>query len=319
MTRSEDSLSIRAAWLAYVGGYTQDQIAERLGLSRVKAHRLIAAALKSGRVKVFVEGNEADCLALEDTLRKRYALAHCTVVLDAEEPGSAEAEEELHALGVGGAHLLYRLLEKAGSVSIGVGHGRTLAAVVECMPHLARPDLKFISLIGSLTRKSSANPFDVISRLSERTGGEGYFLPVPFIADTEGDAEVLRAQRGVQTVLALAQACELCVVGIGDLGEHSNMLRSGTLTAREQAALQRLGAVGDLLGHFLDSDGRVVDHELNRRSLGVRLDQMRGRQVLAIAGGTQKVLAIKAALRSGFLTGLVINESAARQLLDAQT
>ena len=317
VTHSEDSLSIRAAWLAYVGGYTQDQIAERLGISRVKAHRLIAAALKTGRLKVFVEGDEADCLALEDALRARYRLAHCTVVLDAEEAGSPEADEEIHALGVGGAHLLYRLLEKAGTVSIGVGHGRTLAAVVERMPHLARPDLKFVSLIGSLTRKSSANPFDVISRLAERTGGEGYFLPVPFIADSEGDAEVLRAQRGVQTVLSLAQACELCIVGIGALGAHSNLLRSGMLTVREQQALEKLGAVGDLLGHFLDIDGTVVDHELNRRSLGVRLDQMRGRQVLAIAGGTQKVPAIQAALRSGFLTGLVINESAAQQLLEA--
>jgi DNA-binding transcriptional regulator LsrR (DeoR family) len=241
------------------------------------------------------------------------------VVLDAEEAGSPEADEEIHALGVGGAHLLYRLLEKAGTVSIGVGHGRTLAAVVERMPHLPRPDLKFVSLIGSLTRKSSANPFDVISRLAERTGGEGYFLPVPFIADSEGDADVLRAQRGVQTVLSLAQACDLCIVGIGALGAHSNLLRSGMLTAREQQALEKLGAVGDLLGHFLDADGTVVDHELNRRSLGVRLDQMRGRQVLAIAGGTQKVPAIQAALRSGFLTGLVINESAAKQLLDADT
>lgn len=315
MTSPEDSLSIRAAWLAYVGGYTQEEVAERLGLSRVKAHRLIAAALQSGRVKVFVEGDEAECLALEDQLKQRFHLAHCTVVLDAARPGSPQAADEITALGAGGAQLLYRLLEKAGPVSVGVGHGRTLAAVVERMPHLARPDLKFVSLIGSLTRKSSANPFDVISRLAERTGGEGYFLPVPFIADSEADAEVLRAQRGVQTVLALAQACELCVVGVGALGVHSNLLQTGMITAKEQAALEKKGAVGDLLGHFLAADGHVVDHEINRRSLGVRLEDMRGRQVLAVVGGTHKVPAIGAALRSGFLTGLVVNESTARQLV----
>lgn len=315
MTDSESSLQIRAAWLAYVGGYTQEEIAERLGLSRVKAHRLIAAALESGRVKVFVEGEEAQCLALEDELKARYRLRHCTVVLDSARPGSAESVDELVALGVGGAQVLYRLLQKAGPITVGVGHGRTLAALAEHLPHLPRPDLKFVSLIGSLTRKSSANPFDVISRLAERTGGEGYFLPVPFIADTEADAEVLRAQRGVQTVLGLAHGCELCVVGVGVLGSHGNLLHTGMLTAQEQAALEKKGAVGDLLGHFLDRDGQVVDHELNRRALGVRLSEMRGRQVLAVVGGNHKVPAILAALRSGYLTGLVVNESTAQQLV----
>lgn len=315
MTDPESSLQIRAAWLAYVGGYTQEEIAERLGLSRVKAHRLIAAALQSGRVKVFVEGEEAKCLDLEDQLKARFRLAHCTVVLDAARPGSAEADDDFVALGSGGAQVLYRLFQKAGPSSIGVGHGRTLAAVAEHLPHLPRPDLKFVSLIGSLTRKSSANPFDVISRLAERTGGEGYFLPVPFIADTEADADVLRAQRGVQTVLALARACELCIVGVGVLGSQGNLLHTGMLTPREQSALERKGAVGDLLGHFLDADGRVVDHELNRRALGVRLDEMRGRQVLAVVGGHYKVPAILAALRSGYLTGLVVNESTAERVL----
>jgi DNA-binding transcriptional regulator LsrR (DeoR family) len=315
MADTESSLQIRAAWLAYVGGYTQEEIAERLGLSRVKAQRLIAAALQSGRVKVFVEGEEAQCLALEDRLKARFRLAQCTVVLDAARPGSAEAQDDFTALGSGGAQVLHRLFQKAGPSSIGVGHGRTLAAVAEHLPHLQRPDLKFVSLIGSLTRKSSANPFDVISRLAERTGGEGYFLPVPFIADTEADAEVLRAQRGVQTVLALARACELCIVGVGVLGEQGNLLHTGMLTAKEQAALERKGAVGDLLGHFLDADGQVVDHELNRRAMGVRLPEMLGRQVLAVVGGHYKVPAILAALRSGYLTGLVVNESTAERVL----
>jgi DNA-binding transcriptional regulator LsrR (DeoR family) len=315
MTDPETSLSIRAAWLAYAGGYTQEEIAERLDVSRVKAQRLIAAALQSGRVKVFVEGNAAECLELEDRIKQRFGLAHCTVVMDAAHPDTPEAVDDFTALGIGGAQVLHRMLGKAGPVSIGVGHGRTLAALVERMPHVARPDLKFVSLIGSLTRKSAANPFDVISRLVERTGGEGYFLPVPFIADNETDAEVLRAQRGVQMVLGLARACELCVVGIGNLGAHSNLLENGMLTAKEQAALERKGAVGDLLGHFIDADGKVVDHELNRRSLGVRLAEMRGRQVLAVVGGDHKVPAILAALKSGYLTGLVVNESTARKLV----
>lgn len=311
MSLAEDSLSIRAAWLAYIGGYTQEEIAERLGVSRVKAHRLIAAAMQSGHVKVFVQGEPAECIALEDALIRRYGLKTCVVVPDLDEAGS---EQHVYAaLGAAGANLLMRLLEKTGPQTVGIGHGRTLAAVVDRLPHQPRTNLQFVSLIGSLTRKSSAHHFDVISRLTERTGGECYFLPVPFVADSVDDADVLRGQRSVERVLALAREAELSLVGIGSVTEDAHQ---GMLTPAEIRAVKAQGAVSELLGHFLDAQGRVIDCDLNRRTLGVRLEELRGRQVLAIAGGDRKVAAIRAALQSGVLTGLIVNESTAGQLQD---
>ena len=38
------SLATRAAWLSYIGGLTQSQIADRMRLSRIKVNRLIAYA-----------------------------------------------------------------------------------------------------------------------------------------------------------------------------------------------------------------------------------------------------------------------------------
>ena len=82
---------------------------------------------------------------------------------------------------------------------IGVGHGRTLAAVVEQLPQTPAPGVKFVSLLGGLTRKFAANPFDVIHRLAERTGAEAYLLPVPVfansVADSVGADEAIRHRR----------------------------------------------------------------------------------------------------------------------------
>ena len=82
-----------------------------------------------------------------------------------------------------------------------------------------------MSLLGSLTRRATANPFDVIYRFAERTGGAGYFLPAPFIVDSVDDAEVLRGQRLVQSVLDLAARTDLVLIGIGNLQELAGDLR----------------------------------------------------------------------------------------------
>ena len=110
------------------------------------------------------------------------------------------------SLGSAAALYLHQYLEQHAKCSIGVGHGRTLAAVADALPKLARPQSQFVSILGSLTRRSTANPFDVIYRFAERTGGAGYFVPAPFFVDSVDDAEVLRSQRVVQDVLGRARA-----------------------------------------------------------------------------------------------------------------
>lgn len=310
---SEQSLSLRAAWLAYVGGYTQEQIAERLGVSRIKVQRLIAAAMHDGLVKFWVEGVPADCMALEDELMKAFRLKRCVVVpstSDDDEPGT-----EINGLAVAASRTLCRALEGGALKTVGVGHGRTLAAMVDRMPRLHLPDTRFVSLLGSLTRSSAANPYDVIAKLAERTGGECFFLPVPFIADSGADAAVLRAQSGVQHVFEMIRECELCVVGVGELGPNTHLQRSHSVTLDERKRLTQLGAVGEVAGRFVKADGSLVDTEMNGRAVGASLDDLRGRDVLAVAGGKYKADAIRAVLRSGVLTALIVDEATAQQVL----
>ncbi|MCW8164903.1 sugar-binding transcriptional regulator [Verminephrobacter aporrectodeae subsp. tuberculatae] len=311
---AEQSLAIRAAWLAYVGGHTQEEIAERLGITRVKVQRLVASAMKNGLVKFFVEGVPAECLALEDELMQRFGLDRCVVVPDVDD-GTQPPESTIASLASAAARYLHRLLGSGTLQRVGIGQGRTLAAMVERLPSLQLPGARFVSLLGSLTRRSSANPFDVIAKLAERTGGECYFMPVPFIADSVADAEVLRAQRGVQDVFRLARECQLCVVGIADLTPATHLLRSQSLTPAELKSIRAAGAVGELAGRFIAADGSLIAHEMNARAVGVGLDELRGRPVLAVAGGKYKAESIRAVLRTGVLTALIVDEATAKAVL----
>jgi DNA-binding transcriptional regulator LsrR (DeoR family) len=197
---------------------------------------------------------------------------------------------------------------------IGVGHGRTLAAVVEQMPQTPARGVQFVSLLGGLTRKFAANPFDVIHRLAERTGAEAYLLPVPVFANSVADKAVLMQQYGIADVFALARKASLLIVGIGQVSGDGFLVSSGMIKPDELVELERVGACADLLGHFFGTDGRILDIDLSARATSMSAADLAKHRIVAIAGGTAKVAALRAVLRSGVLQGLITDEATAQAL-----
>lgn len=307
----ETSIATRAAWLHYVGGLTQSEVAGRLGLTSLKAHRLIMRANQEGLVKVFIDGDVAECVAMETRLSALYGLATCEVVPE------IEAEDlPLKALGIAGAQFLRREIDRGENTLIGIGHGRTLSACVDYLPRPAANGTTFVSLLGGLTKKFSANPYDVIYRLAERTGAEAYVLPVPMFANTAEDRAVLLGQKGVSHVMDLARRADLLIAGIGTTDGHASLVETGMIEKAEMQEVSRAGGVGELLGQFFGETGEAVESPLSDRTLSLGREDLRERRIVAVAGGRIKVRAVRAVLGSGLLTGLVTDERTAAALLE---
>lgn len=309
----EDSLAVRAAWLHYAGGHTQAEVAARLGVTSVKAHRLIARANEKGVVRFTIDGDVADCVHLEQRLAARYGLTYCEVVPDLNEEGLP-----LRALGVAGAGFLQREIGSRDGGVIGIGHGRTLSAVVNDMHRIAAGKTEFVSLLGGLTRNFAANPHDVMYRLAEKTGATAYVVPVPFFANSAEDREVLLAQRGVTEVFALAARADLMVVGIGTTEPGAQFVSTQMIEADDLREVKDLGGVGEILGHFFDAQGKSIHSSLSARTLSLGLETLRGRKIVAIAGGAEKTWAIRSAMMSGYLSGLITDERTANALANEE-
>ncbi|SMF21848.1 DNA-binding transcriptional regulator LsrR, DeoR family [Tistlia consotensis] len=309
----DGDLAVRAAWLSFAGGLTQEQIAERLGLSRVKVARLIARAQAQGYVRVFVEGPINGCLRLEDRLVERFGLTACRVV-----PSLSDEPLPLAALGPAGAWTLKQILDRKEVTVVGMGHGRTLAAAVQMLPAVSRPDMTFVSLLGSLTRSAATHPFDVITRLSDRTGGSGYFMPAPFRCDSAEDRAVFLKQRSLREVFALTGRAQVMVVGVGAVKRADHMVEVGLVSRAEQQEVLAVGAVGEILGLFIDAEGRPVDSKVNERSIAVGLEALRDKETIVIAGGHGKARAVRAALRTGVIRHLVTDEATAARILEGE-
>jgi DNA-binding transcriptional regulator LsrR (DeoR family) len=311
MLDAEAGLAARAAWLYFAGGLTQAEIASRLSVPTTKAHRLIARANRDGLVRVFIDGPIIECVALEEALAARYGLGFCRVAPDLD-----EGALPLKALGLAGAAFLRSALERGEDAVIGVGHGRTLAAVVDHLPSTPA-NVRFVSFLGGLTRKFAANPFDVIHRLAERTGAEAYFMPVPAFANTAEDKAVLLAQVGIADVLKLAEAATLVIAGIGEVDDANFLTTVGCVGPEEIAELKRAGARGEVLGHYFDAEGGEVVTDLTARATSMPADRLAGRRLVAIAGGPAKTQAMHAVLSSGLVQGLITDEATARRLVES--
>lgn len=308
-TEPDGSLAIRAAWLHYVGGLTQAAVAKRLGLTSVKVHRLISKAVAEGAVKVTIDGNVTECVKLENQLIARFGLSQCTVAPDLGEEGIP-----LRALGQAGASYLRNVLATQSNITIGLALGRALAAVVHQLPKLETSSIRFVSLLGGLTRDYSINRDDVLHWIAAKTGAPAYTMPVPLLANSVEDRTVLLNQKGVKEVFSMANNADIKFIGIGTVAQTAQLVASGPIKPEEIIEIARSGAVGEVMGHFYDENGRIIETSLSARMLSVSLEGHKG-DVIAVSGGEEKVEAIRAALKGDLLTGLITDELTARAIL----
>jgi DNA-binding transcriptional regulator LsrR (DeoR family) len=306
----EAALAARAAWLHFSGGKTQGEVAEILGVQSTKAHRLIAKARAEGLIRVFVEGPIAGCIALEEQLKMQFALKHCEVV-----PNIDDGALPLRTLATAGARYLRNIIENDTYDLIGMGHGRTLAAAVDMLPSVNAGKTKFVSLLGGLTRRFAASPFDVIHRLAERTSAESYVVPVPFFANTAKDRAVLESQYGVSDVIEMGRNADIYIAGIGEVDRQSFIASGGMVDSEDVESVITSGARAEILGHFFLADGSHMPHPLSDRAIAPRLQDLRSHKIVALAGGTSKIQATRAILSGRLLHGLITDEATARRLV----
>lgn len=308
-------LATRAAWLSFIGGYTQGEVAKRLSVSPVKAHRLIQLAQQQGLVKIFIEGEPANCVALEEQLAQKFSLNSC-LVTPSLHTNSNDDDATFNEVGAGSARFFHNILHQLPqSSNVAIGKGRSLTALAERLPKINRADLTFASVSGSFTRKFSANRLDVVQQFVERTGGEGYFMPVPYLARNDAEHDMLMSQASVQFSLNLARNASLYAVGVGGLQTNHYLHSVGMVTDNDLEELRAAGAVCDLIGSFYDINGKLVDHPLNGYGLGIKASEMAGKRVVAIAGGLGKEQALISALRTELITDLVVGEVTAKKIM----
>ncbi|APF36522.1 sugar-binding protein [Chelatococcus daeguensis] len=303
-------MKVRAAWLYYVEGLTQEQIAQTMNIGRIKVVRLLAAAREEGLVRIRIEAKGAEQIALERRLVRELGLGEAIVV-------PAAADEADTATLVGHAAGSYLNDQVRDGMSIGIGWGATLHMSLKALGNGRYDDLSVISLMGGLTHSRTINPSAVARRVADAFGAECYQLTAPIFVANEAVRALLWEEPGLKELLDRARRVDIALVSVGNVSEEATLFRQGLLPRSQLESLRKAGAVGDVLCHFLDAEGNVVDHPFNRRIMAIDLDDIRRiPKVVVAAGGYSKVRAIRAALKATSASVLVTDEPAALGLLE---
>jgi len=278
----------RVARLYYEHDLTHAQIAEILGVSRVKVTRMLAEARRRGIVEIRIKGDTHAFAELESRLATKLGLQDAWVV-----PTSPDPVRLQRSLGAGGAHCLRAMV--VPRMTVGVNQSRTVAAIVPALGSEKAVDAHFVPVSGSRGGAHGAKAHETSEALARAFGGRAHHVPAPVLASTAEAASVLWAESEIADTLALAARADLLVMGIGTL-EDNHLTRTGAITDEELEPLRRKSIVGDVSSRFFDALGRPVSLPIDQRVIALTLEQHLAIPVrIAVAGGATKREALKAA------------------------
>jgi len=300
----------RAGWLYYIAGNTQDEIAKKLGVSRQSAQRLVSLAISEKLIKVRLDHPLANCLELANRLRDRFELTMVEVV-----PTDPQSNSNTLGIVEAAAAELERCLDSQHPVIAAVGTGRTLRAMAEQVSPMDCPQHKIVAIVGNIAPDGSATIFDVASRIGDRVRAPYYPMPLPLMATTVPERNLLLSQKSIRNIADLAEQADITFVGIGTVDADAAVLRDGFMRPEEVRSLVRSGAVGEIVGWAFDNNGDLIDGLTNDRVLSVPLQKPAKRRVIGVSMAPQRQKAIRGALKGRLVNGLITNESMATSLL----
>src|SRR5690606_19885293 len=121
------------------------------------------------------------------------------------------------------------------------GTGRTLKSAVEQLMPLSCPQHRVVSLTGNISADGSAAFYNVIFNITDRVKVRSFPMPMPVIASSARERELLHAQPMVRDTLSIAAQADVSFVGLGDLGPDAPLFLDGFITQDELTALQNAG------------------------------------------------------------------------------
>jgi len=311
----EQRLLVKVSKMYYEEGLAQDDIILRLNLSRSKISRLLQQARDEGIVQITVTTPRHLFSDLENRLEKSYGLDEAIVV----ETHTGDSQENIiHEIGVAAAGYFERTI--TATTTLGISWGSTLHSMVASLHSKRLPKTKVVQIIGGLGQpEAEVHATDLCHRLARSLGSQITLLPVPGIVATQQARNVLISDPFVKQAIEMFNHLDMAFVGIGAPVANSVLIRDGSiLSSSELDLLLQNGAVGDIALRFFDSLGKPVHSEIDKRVIGITIEQLKGiPRVVGIAGGTEKSQAILGALRGKLINVLITDSKNAEQLLQA--
>lgn len=309
--RYGDDPYVWACWLYYEDGMTQGEIAEAMGVSRATVNSYLADAREKGIVNISIEPARLASLTIAQELKRHFGLTDCLVV-----PSDDNAGSLIDRLGAAAAQALPKLLKSGDTLA--VAWGRTVLSVGEHAGIASLQDMTVVQATGGTTASFAYTPELCASAVARAISARCVNITAPAVVKSPELLHMLLDEPLVQEQFATLARANRVLFGISSLRPNSTIHTSGFFESVSLQDYLAAGAVGVVAGRFIDERGRPVAGPLDDRTVGISLDLLRkiGTRI-AVAGGFDKVPALLAALRGGYVNVLITDAATGHGILRA--
>lgn len=296
-----------ASTLYYKEKLSQQEIAQRLGVSRPWVSKLLKKAEELGIVEVKIQspifGNEL----LEEKLHNIYPHTDIRVI--------NTSDNSQDYLSMAAVHFFVSIIQP--SDIIGIGWGNAVSRFVNTMISLNYPKTKTVPLAGSFGTTFETLPNYNSIKLAEKLGGQANVLHIPAYCKSQEEYKTLIDNEETRRILSMGEHADILVVGIGTFSS-SFLTKNQILTASEQLELQNSDAVGDIILQFVDEHGEPIKINITQRLIHTNIYEARKnvRHIIGIAQGKEKKKVLQAVLEKHLIDTLFIDIETACEILN---
>lgn len=299
----EDKLLTKVAWYYYIEGYTQQEIGEYLSIPRLRVNRLLDKARKAGIIQFSVREGDSKRMIVERELITQFGLKDAFVV-----PSPLNEQDINESVAQAAAMYIHERLEKTGYINM--GYGDTSSRILNHLANICEFPVNVVSLTGGVN-------YYLPNTRSSIFNAKLYLTPAPLLMASEDIVKAMEQEPSVKQIRHMATLAQMSIVGIGGVDSNATLLTNGTLNHSDVLLLSMQGAVGDMLCHFIDKDGNVIQSSLERRLMSTPLEQLKELNNSIGVARRQPLNQRRflAALKGNYLDVLITDETTATNVL----
>jgi DNA-binding transcriptional regulator LsrR (DeoR family) len=299
--REQKKLSLLAevACDYYERSLNQNQIAERLCLSRTRVSRLLKEAWEKGVIKITINYTFERHYELEYRLKSRFGLKDVRILNNR----GRSLEIIQHDVGHLAAEYLMENLKE--DMIIGTSWGTTLAETLKCFQH-TNIAIEVIQLVGSVPCKTpNCTPQEIAASLADILGGHADFLNLPLFIENNSK------------VLAKGAYVDLVLTSISDITRiRENKFWHEYMNDLMYEEICNKGAAGSIFARFFDQDGMLIDCAWNKKCVAISFEDIKTiSNVVVVASSRSKAKAVLSAMRGGLITTSITDATTATEIL----
>lgn len=313
-TDETNRLLVRIAELYYNEDRTQSQISKELNIHRSTISRLLKKSREKGIVNIDINYDMAGTYALEKKFESLFDLEKVIIIPTVAEMGH---KTKTQLLAKSASNYLQTIIRD--SMIIGFSWGETMTSIGHEMSDMETKNVVCVPMLGGPSGKldSEYHVNTVVYEVARKLNAKSILIDSPAITETIELKQALMNTQFNKELTEVWNNLDVAMLAVGSIGLSQKLMWKQFYGENVLSTLSSKNVVGDVISRFFDENGIPVQSDLNNRTIGITLEQLkRVKTRIAVAESSEKATAILAALRGNYMNVLITTDETANSILE---